>query len=201
MNEGNATSEFREFTSLILGLFAVAPSIAKALSTWLIGPFPTVAFVTVSGFVSLAAIMIAFVLYRRSRISKKAIHRNIKFWLGASAVFGIAYLILGTFLIVKNPDWAHRDVVGFVMHDDKKQLVDSDPSFYTPENLLARSGRDVNRVWTPASVGLASIVMTMAWYFTTVPLLISFAAFVAGEQMEAAKKKSPKSAKVPPVSM
>jgi len=98
--------------------------------------------------------------------------------IAAVAVAFVVYMFLFASFIVDADDARHRVVIGYKMHDDVAEMQTSNPSQWTPEELILQF-HDVMAVWTPWSVNVMRTIMLVVWLLVWAALSVVVSAFVA----------------------
>lgn len=195
MNKPRPLDDFRAFLDdyrgvLKAGLLAgVAPLADLVLQVG--SPWPTSAAATaLSVVVELLVLAFAYEFWRRSRTP----YATIQGWMVAGIlgfiVSLIIYIILWSQFIVPNDDSFHRDVIGYEMHPQIREMVAENPSVSTPEQLLRKFDRDVEAIWTSSSIRIARAFVLLTWLAIWATVSLTLAAFVSLQYRRADKKKS-----------
>jgi len=143
----------------------------------------------VSTIVELLVLILAYEVWRKSRTP----FENIRLWMILGIIgFVISlvfYIILWSYFIVPNDDRFNRDVIGYEMHLNVRDMVAQNPSILTPEQLLRKFDRDVEAIWTSGSIKAVRVMVFLSWLAVWANISLALAAFVSLQYRRAPKKK------------
>lgn len=128
--------------------------------------------------IEVVVLMYSFEFWRQGRARMRGIRAVLR---GSTAVFSVVlilYLFLFATFVVDVPDGWNRVVIGYQMHPDVAELVASNPSEWTPKELMLQF-HDEMAVWTPASVNVVRTAVLVAWLLLWSLLAVIIASFVS----------------------
>jgi hypothetical protein len=129
--------------------------------------------------VEVLVLMYSFEFWRNASPAVKDVRRVMRLGLCAVFVSFIAYVCIFAGYVVDADDAWHREVIGYEYHKQIAELVESDPSKYTPQELMSRFEFKAMSIWTPFSVTSMRVCVLITWMLLWVCLSVVVAAFVA----------------------
>jgi hypothetical protein len=178
----------RDFDSLASALSKIAPSISGVVG-WLAGdvvpPWPSAATSKSIVVVVIVSMTVLAAVVWNDHLAVSVARWRLNFWAAAFVFATISYLYLWQSYVEVFPDQQDEHIVtGFIMHDLVGQMADSDPSFYTPAELLDRNERDPERVWTKSSVSIVRIALLITWTVAWLAPLLCVNIYLARWRLE-----------------
>lgn len=168
-------ADFRSLSGWVATAVVAAPFADMALG---IGP-PWYNRLANSTFLSIFvafAIMYSFEFWRKS--SQSMGQRAFIVGILLAAMFFIAYLCTSAFFIADADDQGNVEIIGYEMHENVRQMVEANPSQWTPKELLLQF-HDPMEVWTRGSVITMRIVLLFLWLAMWTAIAVGMAAFLA----------------------
>jgi hypothetical protein len=104
-------------------------------------------------------------------------------------VLFVLYVCTSAFFVTDADDQGSREIIGFRLHDNVRLMVESDPSKWTPKELLLQF-HDPMEVWTRNSVITMRVVLLLLWLAMWAAIAVGMAAFVS-LQWKVSDRKSP----------
>jgi len=161
-------SDFGQLSTLALKGVVAAPW----LDVWLkIGPPPAKSIAVLTSLAEFVTVVWGFHFW--SNLNQRRVNIRIQFALGMFCVGLVSSLFLITMFTESPAEGRDRVIKGWNVRADVQPIIG--PS-YSPEQALRDSEYDPTAVWTPASVALMRIVLTVVWLGT----FASLAAYLTG---------------------
>jgi hypothetical protein len=178
--------DFRSLTAWMAKGVVAAPFLDMALQ---IGP-PWYSRIANSAFLSVfVALIVMFSFEFLRKKSRRNGQRVFIFGCAFATVLFVLYVCTSAFFVTDADDQGSREIIGFRLHDNVRLMVESDPSKWTPKELLLQF-HDPMEVWTRNSVITMRVVLLLLWLAMWAAIAVGMAAFVS-LQWKVSDRKSP----------
>lgn len=168
IDESKPTAEFFHFLRdarnvyVEIGWGLVAPLLTYLLNV--ASPYPDQAAVSIAASIAaFVAIMFAFQLWFRGRANKK--HRDtllIRF--GISGLVALVFYVgLYSMFVVADPSQDSREVVGYSLRPNIKNVRDGQMPPMNDRELLENFGGEPERIWTKLSLTVTRMSLLSSW--------------------------------------
>lgn len=167
------TNDYKSVVSWIAKAAVFAPLADIVLN---IGP-PWPSRIAVSIFVCIfevVVLMYSFEFWRKGTAKVADIRKIFKNSTLLLPFVFILYVFLFSAFIVDSDDAWHRVIVGFHMHDNIGEMASSQPSKWTPKELLSQF-HEVEAIWKPYSINIMRSLFLAIWltFWSVIAVIIS----------------------------